>query len=803
MSKTTRELGLRSILIAVLVSLLGFGVMNFFYFSSIFDFPKPDPGLYDYKAAVWGDGLFLPLFIAAMYFYVKTENLIKKKHKNISMIIGTVAAIIGGIWQLSWLLDENIKINWTIPKKYMFNAAGWYHSLMFIAFFFVIAMLLTQVFFTQTLNKKDTLSPRGMLSNFFIWLFGSGFIFLIVLDDHSNSENYINNLLLVVFPVFLVVAICFYLIPNFKKIKQLSINVIYNNIICILSGCLTSMGFAACLMGSINRNMFFSLIVILLSAIYVVPNFYNTKILLINILVIVSPTITLSLSLSNIPNNCIYMIVIMVSILLVVIGQYFQPMFGEQIIKSRFFLGFVSIVFIFLIMSFNFDFKDDNSVINQIISQVINQVICLFTSVISLFIIRNNFAMIKRLENDTYLSKFLKNIKKVTYPLIISIVIGCLVFLSITLSSFIEIEDMENVMVVSSEISLINYRNLFICGLIVVVSIILLIIIKRIPRTKRMKFIIPFGLISYVSLGCFFLILKSPIYTNLDITSIFYIFSLFMVFGSTFMFSLGFRSNILNIRGLADKSKPNKLVKAATILIFIGTLLNVLISILPSSNPNGNRSSGIEILLLSILQLIITFIPIPACIAWLSKLDKEAEYKILKNTPVSGIVQDGGLIALIVILGGVIPIYMLSFISTLNLISIVSFIALIYNVCWPFSFCLENNVEHQKKVYERTKKLYLENKGKEEAKISINKQLKGLYEHLRNQNILTIISTAAYCFVPIIVIFLKYLATHMYNQAKMNAEGETTDKKDKDISAFKKFKQDYIPDKSLSQLDEE
>jgi len=802
MSKTSKMFCFRSILIAVLVSLLGFGVMNFFYFSSIFDFPKPDPGLYDYKAAVWGDGLFLPLFVAAMYFYVKTENLIKKKHENISMIIGTVAAIIGGLWQLSWLLDENIKINWTIPEKYMFNAAGWYHSFMFIAFFFVIAMLLTQVFFTQALNKKDTLSPRGMLSNFFIWLFGSGFIFFIVLDDHSNSENYINNLLLVVFPVFLVVTICFYLIPNLKKIKQLSTNVKYNNIICILSGCLTSMGFAACLMGSLNRNMFFSLIVILLSAIYVVPNFYNTKILLINILVIVSPTITLSLSLSSIPNNCIYMIVIMVSILLVARGQYFQPYeLGNQSISYIVWRGLLcmSLLFFTMYVYNNFDYTT--------LGQFINYGVCYVVSKASFNIIEHDFAMIKQSENIVDSPQPPESVKKVVYPLIISIAMGSLVFLSITLSSFIDIADVKSVIILNSENLLINSRSLFICGLFMIVSIILLIITKCIPRIKRMKFIIPFGLISYVSLACFFLILKSPIYTNLDIMSVFYIFSLFMVFGSTFMFSLGFHSNILNIRGLADKAKPNKLVKAATILIFIGTLLNVLISILPSTNPNGNRSSSMELLFLSVVQLIITFVPIPACIAWISKLDREEEYKILKNTPVGGIIQDGCLVALIVILGGVIPIYMLSWIpQDINIEDTIVFFAglvlLIANICWPFSLCLKNNVGHQKVRYEEAKKIYLENRT-EEVKISMNKQLKGLYEHLRNQNILTIISTMVYCFIPIIKIRIEYRDTHFSKGIKRTEEGEITDKKDKDISAFKKFKQDYIPDKSLSQLDEE
>ena len=181
-----------------------------------------------------------------------------------------------------------------------------------------------------------------------------------------------------------------------------------------------------------------------------------------------------------------------------------------------------------------------------------------------------------------------------------------------------------------------------------------------------------------------------------------------------------------------------------------------------------------------------------------------------KNTPVGGIVQDGCLVALIVILGGIIPIYMLFLIPKINKVEvIVVFIAAIFllvvAICWPFSLCLKNNVGHQKVRYEKAQKIYLENRT-EEVKISMNKQLKGLYEHLRNQNLLTIISTMVYCFIPIIGIFSEYRVTHFSKGIKRTEEAKTheiADKKDKDISAFKKFKQDYIPDKRLSQLNEE
>ncbi len=172
-----KKLLLKTTILACIVSILGFGVMNLFSIFMIYS--DKVPGLYDYNAATWGDGLFLPLFISVMYYYVKSKNLLRLKHKIISFIIGGIFATIGFGWQLSWLLDENIKLNWTIPVAGSFNAAGWYHFFMFITFFFIISMLMSQVWFTRKLSSDNGEKFNSVLAKLLMWLFGSGFLFLL------------------------------------------------------------------------------------------------------------------------------------------------------------------------------------------------------------------------------------------------------------------------------------------------------------------------------------------------------------------------------------------------------------------------------------------------------------------------------------------------------------------------------------------------------------------------------------------------------------------------------------------------
>ena len=110
--------------VSFLVFLLGFGVLNIFW---IFDPQIPSlPGLYDYMAATWGDGLFLPIGAGALvYYFLSNKNCCRNSIYAFSFLAFLIGVLIGGLSQWSWLANENIEVNWTIPQPGYFTSAGW------------------------------------------------------------------------------------------------------------------------------------------------------------------------------------------------------------------------------------------------------------------------------------------------------------------------------------------------------------------------------------------------------------------------------------------------------------------------------------------------------------------------------------------------------------------------------------------------------------------------------------------------------------------------------------------------------
>ncbi len=314
---------------------------------------------------------------------------------------------------------------------------------------------------------------------------------------------------------------------------------------------------------------------------------------------------------------------------------------------------------------------------------------------------------------------------------------------------------------------------------------------------------VPFAISAYLSVCAFFLLIKQPIFVSLDIGTYFYICSLFMIVGTSLMCSLGFYSNLIKLRGWEDEKESSFLCKVAAILVFFGTIVNIIVAILPAANSRGERSPSINLVLLSIVQIFIVLVIIPYCISKSVEVKKEPVFKVAKNTPVSGVIQDGGLILLIVTLGGIVPIYMFSLPIEIDgsLALLLNIGTIIMNVCWPLAMCLSNNVEHQKKRYKEANEYYAENYSLN-VKLSVDKQLTGLYQHLRNQNILAIISTMVYACVPILLIYFGYIANDYHKATEIIEKSEKGEYKGGNVSNLKKVMNDYIPNKTLISVKE-
>lgn len=107
-----------------MVFLLGFASMNIWW--NVLPRNAELHGLYYYKAATWGDGICLPLLTGALYYICKYVR--KSDNKKGYSIIGVFTGLLGFGVQVSWLLDNNIVLNWTIPKVHYFNVAGFWHA---------------------------------------------------------------------------------------------------------------------------------------------------------------------------------------------------------------------------------------------------------------------------------------------------------------------------------------------------------------------------------------------------------------------------------------------------------------------------------------------------------------------------------------------------------------------------------------------------------------------------------------------------------------------------------------------------
>lgn len=124
MDRSQRRL-LLSIGAGFVVAVLGFGVLNIFYWAD--GWMRPGPGLYDYWSSSIGDAILLPTVTAAL-FWLNPRSTANRVDNVIAAIAFGVGLVSGVLLQASWLADSSPVTNWTLPSAHTFTAAGWYHA---------------------------------------------------------------------------------------------------------------------------------------------------------------------------------------------------------------------------------------------------------------------------------------------------------------------------------------------------------------------------------------------------------------------------------------------------------------------------------------------------------------------------------------------------------------------------------------------------------------------------------------------------------------------------------------------------
>jgi hypothetical protein len=119
------------IVAAAIILLTGFGVMAALSATGRWDTGR---GLWDYRAATWGDILLVPALCAVLAMGLLDGRLPPRpSERSWAIAGGALFGISGALVQVSWLAASNPIINWTLPAPHRFSLPGWYHAIFLVA----------------------------------------------------------------------------------------------------------------------------------------------------------------------------------------------------------------------------------------------------------------------------------------------------------------------------------------------------------------------------------------------------------------------------------------------------------------------------------------------------------------------------------------------------------------------------------------------------------------------------------------------------------------------------------------------
>lgn len=168
------------------------GFLSMYIFFVQWQLKNPDsnlPGLFYYKAACVGDPICLPLLTGALCYHHVIQGKKLFQFGIVSKITAAVALVVSILMQAEWLINDNTRLNWTIPRPHYFNAAGWYHAFFFVAMITIVSALLVE-YMIYSASKPFVFSDGIMY--FSIVFFG----LLHFCDDYISKTAPVPSLLM-------------------------------------------------------------------------------------------------------------------------------------------------------------------------------------------------------------------------------------------------------------------------------------------------------------------------------------------------------------------------------------------------------------------------------------------------------------------------------------------------------------------------------------------------------------------------------------------------------------------------------
>lgn len=655
---------IKGIIVGLSMFVLGFGVLYIIYFNFATD--NTLPGLFDYYASTIGDGFCLPLLAFSLTCF--TENNIKyinntsKRH----VIIALVGGVIGVIVQLSWVMNENISLNWSIPRAHHFNIAGWWHAFFFVFVFSTFAFLFSRLL-DVTQSKMEMIWTDEIL---IILIVFSGVLFLLLhfFDDYpSFITSGWGCIIISILIQYSLVFLC-------KRKNDLR----FKSVIAI--GIICSIGFFFELIVEYNGNIYYALLgsFSMTFCSKLEPEKLIHFLITETAICVTSYGIFYYLS-SDVDFVSKFLITVCLTVLLLIYDQGLLKKENDSFI--------IVLTAIFIIIS---------SSSKEIFGS--NVIAFVFVTIIYAFFVREIKSFFKKIvEAERFKNKecirdeAFFSIKGKSY---IKITMCILCIIIVVVSLLIQLGN-RNENTIGTGIVYIEYY----VGLIACLGIILITTILSTLYKKRVNSIfwvaILFVMYSFVLFSEIISIFNCYNY-DYDIAKILiWAFSFFANSGAAVMVSYGFISNTRIIRGL----KCEKNIKICG--VFMGIFCFLI-----------SYSASFKIafmptwfgLLSSTLNVILSVLVFPVFAGFLFR----TEYKkslVVPNSPIGGVAQDGGMIFLIIVFASFLPNIYCSFVSlnTTNqsnvLNELLGAMTLILTAFFPVTFCIKNNRQHLIRQY--------------------------------------------------------------------------------------------------------
>ena len=655
--------------IGLFVFLSGFGMMYCLW--KMIGTSAGLPGLFDYSAATIGDGICLPIMVGSLLaFEIYNRDLMQ--NKRTCVITGYLFSLVGLGVQLSWLLSDKTKLNWSIPVLHQFNVAGWYHSIFFIAMFGIVAFHMCMLW--QILKNKESAFSWYEINVLLLFVAtGSLFIFLFLKDDYSEycSDGYLFSVATIV--IFLLL----FLFVRTAARKE----ILASFMLPLMAGMLGALGIILAINAKGEGNFVLAfggaLGACFLLEVEIIP---MKELTFLNLWLFSSGFFLFRGYGSD--KSCLEMICL-IGVVCSITAVYEILFIRELNIKCAC-LGSIGLYIIIC---------NDNIVMRQYSK------ICEFLFLIAIYLVFNReitryFSIVKKSEEQRNEEKIDKEkFRETKAKAYLQIVIGILTITLLLCEWLLTIVTNNGEKIEIGILELNNTRMLlfllFLAGMI---------LFGIVAFRKKGHYRIFIGILTIF----LFLIMTIDTLQNIvdlypcnwtKLKTLMLLFSLFANIGTSLMVGHSYYINLISLRGL----KKNQDISAIAVIIFCGCFSGaVLTTILVLMKIDW------FIIGTSTFKVLISFVLIPIICAYAMQYEYQ-ESNVVPNTPVGGVAQNGLTFSLCIIFASYLPCLYCSTIKEMNLDILIGLVGLITTAFLPVGFCLKNNVEHISKQFQVAK----------------------------------------------------------------------------------------------------